>query len=319
MAVQEDWDRMGWTVEVEEPDTDVGAHGGLSAFEEACREHDHHAPFEEHTLLTLQGARAVPHARLTVEEGGLLAGCAVLAEGLDGWSVEVAVLPALRGRGVGRALVRAAREHVAEHGGGPLRHWVHELSPAVRSLAERATVTRTLLIMRRDLDGELPDVGLIRTRPMAPHADADAWLALSNAAFAGHPENGGWSRADLDWRLGAMWTDPARWPVIEDAEGLVAGVWTKRVPAQDEGELYVVAVAPRAQGQGLGRVVVARALHDLRSAGCRGAFLYVDADNARAVALYRWAGFVEHEVHRCLEQNVPSALSTPIEGQDVLH
>jgi mycothiol synthase len=278
---------------------------GFDAFESSCRAHDHHAPFDEHTLLSLQGLSAVPHARLTVQAGGLLAGCAVLTEGLDGWYVEVAVLPAWRRQGIGRVLVDATTEHVASHGGGVLRSWVHNTGGAAAALGRDARVGRTLLVLRRSLDTALPDLTL-GTRSLR-EGERDAWLRLSNAAFQGHPENGGWTRTHLDWRVEAAWTSLDRWPVVEDAQGkLVAGVWTKVEPGAVSGELYVVAVDPACQGRGLGRAAVAAALHHLADAGCRSAHLYVDAQNASALALYAWAGFVDGEIHQCLETTVAS-------------
>jgi len=89
---------------------------GLEVFARRCRQHDHHASFDEHWLLSLHGQRRVPHARLTVRDGTNLVGCAVLTEALDSWYAEVAVLPSHRQRGLSRALTDAATEHVASHG-----------------------------------------------------------------------------------------------------------------------------------------------------------------------------------------------------------
>ena len=297
---------MSWVVQVD----DALSNGfekvpGLTAFEQACRDADDHAPFDEHTLLSLQGLRRVPHARLSVRIGGQLVACAVLTEAIESWYVEVAVLPSHRLRGLGRALGRAATDHVASHGGGRVRTWVHEVGPATAALALGAHVQRTLLILRRELAGPLPTPA-VATRPMRPQ-ECDSWLALSNAAFAGHPENGGWTRRELDWRMDLPWTDLARWPVVADGHRLLAGVWTKVEAGSSSGELYVVAVDPQSQGRGLGRAVVAAALASLAEAGCRSAHLYVDSDNLAAVALYRASGFLDGDVHRCLERSVAPA------------
>ena len=285
---------------------------GLDALVAACAGHDGHAPFEEHTLLSLRGVQQVRHALLEVRAGEDLLGCAVLSEGLDGWSLEVGVHPDARGRGTGKALVRAAVGHAAGHGGGTLRCWAHAPSGSVLALAtrQRARTERRLLVLGRPLT-DLPvarapqglDERRLRT---GDPADRDRWLALTNAAFAGHPDNGGWTRADLDWRMAAAWTDARRTPVLADGGDLVAGVWTKVEPGARTGELHVVAVHPRAQGRGLGRVVVALALQDLRDAGCDRAELYVDAGNAPALRLYRSAGFVEGVEHHCLAVDVPA-------------
>ena len=294
---------MSWSVQVDdaclEGFRDVP---GLTVFERHCREYDAHAPFDEHTLLSLQGRRRVPHARLTVRDGGQLVGCAVLTEALESWYVEVAVLPSHRRRGAGAALARAAAGHVARHGGGLLRTWVHELSPAVSALARDAEVERTLLVLRRCLTGSLPEVA-VPTRSLR-NDERDAWLALSNAAFRGHPENGGWARRDLDWRMDLSWTSLERFPVVVDGDRLLAGVWTKVEEGSSCGELYVVAVDPASQGRGLGKAVVAAALRHLAETGCTSANLYVDADNTAAVALYRGAAFQDGDVHRCLQLSV---------------
>ncbi len=299
---------MAWTVATD--DALSGAHSaipGLTVFERSCRVHDLHAPFDEHTWLTLQGQRQVQHARFSVHEGPQLLGCAVLSEGIEGWYLELVVLPTRRGQGIARDLLDAARAHLASHGGGVLRSWVHDVTPAVASLTAGARLGRQLLILRRHLDGELP-AAAIGTRPLRDE-ERDAWLAVSNAAFSGHPENGGWTRADLDWRVDARWTDLARWPVVVAGGRLLAGVWTKVEPGSTEGELYVVAVDPEHHGRGFGKAVVAAALRDLRAHGCTSAVLYVDADNTAALALYRSAGFEQGDVHRCFEQVVPSLQS----------
>ena len=160
-----------------------------------------------------------------------------------------------------------------------------------------------------------PGIGLRSLDPAAP-AERDSWLALSNAAFEGHPENGGWTRADADGRFDAAWTDSRRFPVLVDSHGLVAGVWTKREPGAAAGELYVV--SRRAQGLGCGRIVVDQALRDLRGVGCRTAELYVDAQNDRARRLYRSAGFAAGMEHHCLHAVLASTAPAVAEGREAL-
>jgi len=246
---------------------------------------------------------------------GRLAGCAMLSEGIDGWVVEAAVHPGLRGRGLGRQLLGEVGAHVASHGGGLVRAWLHGHGAAAHALADiaGARVDRRLLVLERplvDLPADRCQEGtLLRRLDTSDDGDRDAWLALSNAAFTGHPDNGNWTRADLDWRLDAAWTDAGRFPVVIDAFGLAAGVWSKSEPGRTVGELYVVAVHPRAQGRRLGRVVVAAALRDLQAAGCHQAVLYVDATNTAALALYAWAGFTTGVEHRCLAAYVTARVS----------
>lgn len=66
-------------------------------------------------------------------------------------------------------------------------------------------------------------------------------------------------------------------------------------------ELLAVAVAPGYAGRGVGRALVAAFLAEAGRVGDGAAHVVVGADNQRAVALYRRAGFVEAariEVHR---------------------
>lgn len=286
------------------------APSGLAALIAACTAHDGHAPFEEHTLLTLDGTRQVQHARVELTQAGQLVGCAVVSEGVDGWMVEAAVHPSSRGRGHGRQLLQDVAGHVASHGGGVIRSWVHGAGAPQQALADafRARVDRRLLVLERTLVdlpvAHSPDGTVLRPLDLTDQAERDRWLALSNAAFQGHPDNGDWTRAELDWRLDAAWTDARRFPIAVDASGLAAGVWTKIEPGSTTGELYVVAVHPRAQRRRLGQLVVAAALRDLQAVGCLQAVLYVDATNTAALALYTWAGFNIGVEHRCLAINI---------------
>ena len=279
----------------------AGSTDGLGELIAACVAADGHPPFDEHTLLSLDGPYQLTHSLITYVEDAGLAGCAVLSEGTAGWAVELAVHPVRRGEGLGRALLAAAVKHVGSHGGGTLRGWVHGGGRAQEALARglRARTERRLLVLQRSLE-DLPvtrchDGVLVHRLDPSDDTDRDAWLELSNAAFMGHPENGGWAHADLDWRMSAPWTDGARFPVASDAFGLAAGVWTKRDPRSAEGELYVVAAAMR----------------DLRDQGCKRSLLYVDADNAPARSLYGWAGYTPGAEHCCLAVDVAPAVLLP--------
>ena len=78
--------------------------------------------------------------------------------------------------------------------------------------------------------------------------------------------------------------------VAEDASGVLGFHWTKQHDAA-LGEVYVVGVAPQAQGRGLGKVLTLAGLHHLHGLGVAQVLLYVEADNAPAVAVYSRLGF----------------------------
>ncbi len=155
-------------------------------------------------------------------------------------------------------------------------------------------VVRTLHLMRAHLPvagAPLPEGAVLR--PFDFSRDADAWLAQNNDAFADHPEQGAWTRAQLDERTHESWYDPSGFLVLELDGDLAASCWTKIHELHPErfGEIYVISVHPRHQRRGLGRLVTTRGLASLHERGVRDAILYVDADNAAALALYRSLGF----------------------------
>ena len=119
--------------------------------------------------------------------------------------------------------------------------------------------------------------------------DEDALLAVNAAAFAGHPEQGGMTHADLEARRAEPWYRDDDVALAVRGDEILGFAWTKVTPPV--GELYVLAVAPTAQGRGWGRAMTSAALGHLRHRGCTRAVLFTEADNAPAVRTYRTAGF----------------------------
>jgi mycothiol synthase len=149
-------------------------------------------------------------------------------------------------------------------------------------------------VMRRDMTRPLPPVEPppgVRVRSYRD-ADAAALVAVNAAAFAHHPEQGAMDEDNLARRMAEPWFDPSGLLVAEDESGMLGFHWTKRHDAQ-HGEVYVIGVAPRAQGRGLGRLLTLAGLEHLAGLGLDEVLLYVESDNAPAIALYSRLGF-EH-------------------------
>lgn len=88
------------------------------------------------------------------------------------------------------------------------------------------------------------------------------------------------------------------WRVLRDPEGVVQGFGLVTAPgtgrAQDPADaayLSLLAVAPAAQGGGLGTALLAALLGDVRAAGHPRAVLHVLADNEAAMHLYLSRGW----------------------------
>lgn len=241
---------------------------------------------------------------LATGAGGELVGYAQSRTGEGPPSGELVVAPAARRSGVGSALLASLPDGI--------RLWSHATGPAADVAAAFAranglVAVRSLHVMGRSLrEGPAwPPASLDPTyavRSFEPGRDEDSWLALNAAAFAHHPEQGSMRRADLDQRMAEPWWDPTGLILVVEADApdvLAASHWTKvDPPGGDVGEVYVVAVSPDRQGQGLGRAVTVLGLDHLRDLGLDRVVLYVDEDNVAAVRTYAALGFVDVEVHR---------------------
>jgi mycothiol synthase len=131
--------------------------------------------------------------------------------------------------------------------------------------------------------------------------DEEAWISTNNAAFAGHPENGGVTPDDLAARFSQGWFDAEGIRMAWTDGRLVGSCWTK-VHANGVGEIYIVGVHPDAQGSGLGSVLIVEGLCYLaEERGVTMASLWVEDVNAVAVRLYENLGFVRSTTIRQFE------------------
>jgi mycothiol synthase len=278
--------------------------GAVLRLVRAATEKDGVSPLSEHVMLHLHYG-GDPRARnLLLEIDGELAGYAHLdpTDPVAGPSSELVIDPAYRNRGFGLLLVRAL---LAEAGARPLRLWAHGDLPAATRLAAKAGFerVRALWQMQRSLQQPLEEPRLapgITIRTFVVGQDEDAWTDLNRRAFVRHPEQGAWTRADLDLREREPWFDPDGFFLAERDGKIVGFHWTKihgRVSEQPGhgheaiGEVYVVGVDPAERGSGLGRALTVAGLRYLSAQGLRQVMLYVDADNTAAIRLYTSLGF----------------------------
>jgi mycothiol synthase len=224
-----------------------------------------------------------------------LAGSTLWLAGADGFAlahdsaVDLAVAPEARGRGLGRELAAAALA-----GQDPVSAWSHNDHPAAAVLAARHGLQRAreLWVMRRPSSEPLPELVVpdgVTVRGYR-ESDRDEVLRVNAAAFAHHPEQGSMDADDLAARMAEEWFDPAGLLVADVGDGLRGFHWTKQHDA-DLGEVYVVAVDPEAQGQGLGRTLTLAGLDHLHGLGVAEVLLYVESDNAPALRVYGDLGF----------------------------
>lgn len=270
---------------------DDGLRERIRALVEQVKARDGAPPLSEHAVLQLAASRP-----------GLAHLVAGDADGLDGYAQlddDVAEIADLGG--AAPALLAELERLVPR----PIV-WSHgKHSPVAAAAAARGYTERRLLHQLRrplpDLSG-LPQAPLpegVRLRTFVPGQDEDAWLAVNAAAFADHAEQGRWTRSDLEAREREPWFDPAGFLLAFRDDTLVGFHWTKLHPGRIGrviGEVYVLGVAPEAQGLRLGPALLTAGLAYLAGRGAAEVMLYVDADNAAAMRMYERYGFAPHDV-----------------------
>ncbi|KDN23856.1 mycothiol synthase [Amycolatopsis rifamycinica] len=225
---------------------------------------------------------------------------------------ELFVHPAHRNRGYGAKLLQALDERAAVG----FRVWAHGDHPAAQRLARKTGLERKreLLILHVDVEGaDWPEPVLrdgVSLRTFVTGQDEDAVVRVNARAFDWHPEQGALTADDVRADERRPWFDPGGFFLAVEKntangslEDTVIGFhWTKvheptpgRFGGERVGEVYVVGVDPAAQGGGLGRALTLAGLRYLAGRGLRQIILYVEGDNAPALAVYSKLGFTRHE------------------------
>lgn len=297
----------------------------------AAQAEDGSPPLSDHVMLHLPGGGDSDVRHVLVRdgagEGATLVGYGHLdvTDVVAGSSGELVVLPAARGRGVGRQLAAALFDLSPD---GRLRLWAHGEHPAAARMAAAGGLqaTRVLWQMRRSLAEPLPAYRLpegVTVRTFVPGQDEQAWTEVNNRAFAAHPDQGGWSVQEVMVREKEPWFDQAGFFLAERDGALVGFHWTKVHGAHHHGhehhehhehdhghdhphalvgEVYVVGVDPSEQGNGLGPALTLVGLHHLQQQGLPSVMLYVDETNTNAIRVYERLGFTRHTKDVCFSR-----------------
>lgn len=266
-------------------------------------------PISEHVMLHLRhgGDEHDSHLLARDRERKLIGYLHLDAtDAVAGASAELAVSPPARRQGVGTALVNTAMN---SYNGRAFRLWAHGEDHGAHGLAHSLgfNKVRTLFQMRRSLYAALPPAVMpegVTLRSFVVSRDEDELLAVNNAAFAAHPDQGNWKIADLEARIQESWFDANGFLIAEHDNKIVGFHWTKVHGALQHahgnksvhtheamGEVYVLGVHPTWRGTGLGKGLTVAGLRHLRSLGLDEAMLYVESDNAAALRLYESLGF----------------------------
>jgi mycothiol synthase len=223
--------------------------------------------------------------------------------------INVRVDPAHRGRGIGRALLRAAVARLCERalaepseGRRILSTYATDTAPGAGRLFESEgfrPVRYYLHMIRPDLEGlaaaDLPDG--FEVRPVRD-VDLDAIFAAEEEAFSDEWLEAQPTPEDRLRYLGDARNDPGQWQVAWSG-GEVAGIVFPVVDAEanaryDRQRVLLDAVAIRRpfRRRGLATALMLRALHAAREAGLTSADLWVDSANpSGALRIYERLGF----------------------------
>ena len=198
----------------------------MSALAEAATEADGVRPLSEHVMLHLRYGGDQRVRNVLVWQGPRLVAYGAPRRHRRGRRSERRARWCTRrtgGTGLGRPLVaRTARRDAGRPaaavgarrapGGGRAGHRPR-LPPVTGAVADAPVPVRRPAAGRRAAG--------VTVRTFEPGRDDEAWVALNAAAFADHPEQGGWTVDDLHRRVAEPWFDPAR--VLPRRAGRPAG------------------------------------------------------------------------------------------------
>lgn len=254
------------------------------------------APWSEHKRLGLANLARRGDRCVLVRRGDTIVGAAVAADHEGTWNVEVA--------GDDSARAVALEAAFAMLGSQPVQFWLPPsgLGPALGSVVDtrQCTERRILLRLERDLRATPATPPELSAAPF-DDAEVDQWVAVNNEAFASHPEQGAWTPTTFVERASEPWYDPSLFLVHHAGSSIAAWCWCKVDADRDptRGEIYVIGVAPAAQGQRLGAALLEAGCAAMAARGVTVVELFVESTNAVALGLYARHGFSEAGSMEC--------------------
>ncbi|MGW1748712.1 GNAT family N-acetyltransferase [Streptomyces sp. NPDC002092] len=255
-------------------------------------------------------AHAHPDARfrsLVAEEDGEVVGTAQVQLAYDSpepgqGMLNIYVHPDRTRRGAGDLLVRAAEQHLAEHGATKLFAWVLD-EPGNRTFAERRgyRASRSAHFLRLDLTGgalpplQSPPPG-VELRSAADFADDPRPLfELDAETTLDEPSDVDTEFTDYETWVEENWKHPlldrglTTVAFVEGRPAAFSVAWTD--PATGRYATAMTGTARPCRGRGLAKLAKNDSLHRARAAGYSVALTGNDTGNEPMLAINKWFGY----------------------------
>ena len=204
-----------------------------------------------------------------------------------------------------RRMLEAAAQTISISGGGNIEYWVENADEKDDTLPVSAGYSpfRDLKILSRSIPA-IPSE--IKTRGFTEN-DIDEIIRINNDAFHWHPEQSGMTLESLKKTQSEAWYTNEDFRVLEQNHQIQGFCWMKvHKPSLkstlSKGEIFVIAVDPSFQNQGLGRQLALSGLEWLSAKKIREVFLYVESDNHPALKTYDSLGFSHLSTNRCYQR-----------------
>jgi len=227
----------------------------------------------------------------------------------DTWLLELKILESNEERS--RRMLEAAAHTVSISGGGNIEYWIENASEKDDAIPVSAGYSpfRDLKILSRSIPAIPAE---IETRGFT-ESDCEEIIRINNSAFDWHPEQSGMTAKRLKEIQSEAWYIDEDFRIMEINNDLKGFCWMKVHGSScnccpksklSKGEIFVIAVDPSYQGQGLGRQLALSGMEWLSQKKIREVFLYVESDNFPALKTYKSLGYEHLSTNRCYQRMI---------------